>query len=123
MLTLPCHGHGGAYLAGLGTHQALDTTLNRQVAIKVVLPDIADDPDRLARFRREAQVLASLNHPHIAQIHFAPSQLIQSNNGHSAEFIKLTANPAQGSDGFCFDDSPGPDVLSGTDTSSPSIPT
>ena len=50
-------------------YQARDTTLNRQVAIKVLLPAVASDPDRLARFRREARVLASLNHPHIAQIH------------------------------------------------------
>jgi serine/threonine protein kinase/Tol biopolymer transport system component len=55
---------------GMGeVYQARDTTLHRQVAIKVVLPVVANDPDRLARFRREAQVLASLNHPHIAQIH------------------------------------------------------
>lgn len=55
---------------GMGeVYQARDTTLNRQVAIKVVLPAVASDPDRLARFRREARVLASLNHPHIAQIH------------------------------------------------------
>ena len=55
---------------GMGeVYQARDTTLNRQVAIKVLLPAVASDPDRLARFRREAQVLASLNHPHIAQIH------------------------------------------------------
>ena len=55
---------------GMGeVYQARDTTLNRQVAIKVLLPAIANDPGRLARFRREAQVLASLNHPHIAQIH------------------------------------------------------
>ncbi|HET9262980.1 MAG TPA: protein kinase [Vicinamibacterales bacterium] len=55
---------------GMGeVYQAGDTTLNRQVAIKVLLPAVASDPDRLARFRREAQVLASLNHPHIAQIH------------------------------------------------------
>jgi serine/threonine protein kinase len=55
---------------GMGeVYQARDTTLNRHVAIKVLLPAIANDPDRLARFRREAQVLASLNHPHIAQIH------------------------------------------------------
>jgi serine/threonine protein kinase/Tol biopolymer transport system component len=57
-------------VGGMGeVYQARDTTLNRQVAIKVLLPAIANDPDRLARFRREAQVLASLNHPHIAQIH------------------------------------------------------
>ena len=55
---------------GMGeVYQARDTTLNRLVAIKVLLPAIANDPDRLARFRREAQVLASLNDPHIAQIH------------------------------------------------------
>jgi len=55
---------------GMGeVYQARDTTLHRQVAIKVVLPAVAGDPDRLARFRREAQVLAALNHPHIAQIY------------------------------------------------------
>ena len=57
-------------VGGMGeVYQARDTTLNRQVAIKVLRPAVANDPDRLARFRREAQVLASLNHPHIAQIH------------------------------------------------------
>jgi eukaryotic-like serine/threonine-protein kinase len=55
---------------GMGeVYKALDTKLNRQVAIKVLLPAVADDPDRLARFSREAHVLASLNHPHIAQIY------------------------------------------------------
>jgi serine/threonine protein kinase len=48
---------------------ARDTKLNRDVAIKVLLPAIAHDPDRLARFGREAQLLASLNHPNIAHIH------------------------------------------------------
>jgi Tol biopolymer transport system component len=49
--------------------RALDTTLDREVAIKV-LPDLfAEDPDRLARFEREAKLLASLNHPGIATIH------------------------------------------------------
>jgi hypothetical protein len=45
---------------------------------------------------------------------FAPSQLVQSNNVQSVEFIKLTANPAQGKGGICFGDSGGPDLLSGT---------
>ena len=55
---------------GMGeVYRARDTKLNRDVAIKVLLPAVADDPDRLARFSREAQLLASLNHPHIAQIH------------------------------------------------------
>ena len=49
--------------------QASDTQLNRQVALKILPDAFADDPDRLARFQREAQVLASLNHPNIAQIH------------------------------------------------------
>ena len=46
---------------------------------------------------------------------FAPSQLIQSNNRASVEFIKLTANPSKGTGGVCFGDSGGPDVLGGTD--------
>ena len=48
--------------------------------------------------------------------YFAPSQLIQSNNVQSVEFIKLTANPAQGKGGICFGDSGGPDLLDGTHT-------
>jgi serine/threonine-protein kinase len=67
----------GAYeiLAAIGAggmgevYRARDTKLNRDVALKV-LPDLlAGDPDRLARFRREAQVLASLNHPNIAHLY------------------------------------------------------
>ena len=55
---------------GMGeVYRARDTKLNRDVAIKVLLPAVADDPDRLARFQREAQVLASLNHPNIAAIY------------------------------------------------------
>ncbi len=55
---------------GMGeVYRARDAKLNRDVAIKVLLPSVAGDPDRLARFSREAQVLASLNHPNIAHIH------------------------------------------------------
>ena len=55
---------------GMGqVHRARDTKLNRDVAIKVLIPTVASDADRLARFTREAQVLAALNHPNIAQIH------------------------------------------------------
>jgi eukaryotic-like serine/threonine-protein kinase len=55
---------------GMGAvYRARDTKLDRDVAIKVLLPAVANDPDRLARFSREAQVLASLNHPNIAHIH------------------------------------------------------
>jgi serine/threonine-protein kinase len=49
--------------------RATDTKLNRDVAIKVLPETLAQDPDRMARFQREAQVLASLNHPNIATIH------------------------------------------------------
>ena len=55
---------------GMGqVYQATDTKLNRQVALKILPEAFASDPDRLARFQREAQVLASLNHTNIAQIH------------------------------------------------------
>ena len=50
-------------------YQATDTKLNRQVALKILPEAFATDPDRLARFQREAQVLASLNHPGIAAIY------------------------------------------------------
>jgi len=49
--------------------RATDTKLGREVAIKVLPPAFASDPERLARFTREAQVLASLNHPNIAAIY------------------------------------------------------
>ena len=49
-------------------YRARDTRLDRHVAIKVLLPAVANDPERLARFEREAKVLASFNHPHIAAI-------------------------------------------------------
>src|SRR6266576_5162346 len=50
-------------------YRATDTTLGRQVAIKILPDAFAADPDRLARFEREAKTLASLSHPHIAAIY------------------------------------------------------
>src|SRR5262245_4289145 len=50
-------------------YRARDTKLKREVAIKVLPADVAADRERLARFQREAEVLASLNHPHIAHVY------------------------------------------------------
>jgi hypothetical protein len=61
---------GALGAGGMGeVYRARDTKLNRDVAIKVLLPTVANDPERLARFSREAQVLAALNHPNIAHIY------------------------------------------------------
>src|SRR6266536_2269837 len=55
---------------GMGeVYRARDGKLNRDVAIKTLPAAFLDDPDRMARFAREAQVVASLNHPHIAAIY------------------------------------------------------
>ena len=52
---------------GMGqVYRATDTKLKRQVALKILPEAFSADPERLARFQREAQVLASLNHPNIA---------------------------------------------------------
>ena len=57
-------------VGGMGeVYRARDTRLGRDVAIKVLPPAFANDADRLARFEREARVLASLDHPHIGTIH------------------------------------------------------
>ena len=70
---------------GMGeVYRARDPKLNRDVAIKVLLPSVANDPDRLARFSREAQVLASLNHPNIAHIHG-----LEESNGVTALVMEL----------------------------------
>lgn len=50
-------------------YRARDTKLHRDVALKVLPESLADDQERRGRFEREAQVLASLNHPYIAQIY------------------------------------------------------
>jgi eukaryotic-like serine/threonine-protein kinase len=72
---------------GMGeVYRATDTKLGRDVALKVLPPDTARDPERLARFQREARAVAALNHPHIVTIfsveeadgvHFLTMELIE----------------------------------------------
>ena len=71
--------------------QATDTQLNRQVALKILPDAFADDPDRLARFTREAQILASLNHPNIAAIYG-----IEEAEGTRALVLELVEGPTLG---------------------------
>ena len=74
---------------GMGqVYQATDTKLNRQVALKILPEAFAADPDRLARFQREAQVLASLNHPGIAAIYG-----IEEAEGTRALVLELVEGP------------------------------
>src|SRR4051812_9268377 len=55
---------------GMGqVYRATDTTLGRDVAVKILPAAVADDAERVARFEREAKTLAALNHPHIAAIY------------------------------------------------------
>jgi serine/threonine-protein kinase len=76
-------------VGGMGeVYRARDTKLNRDVAIKVLLPAVANDPDRLARFSREAQVVASLNHPNIAHIHG-----LEESDGTRALVMELVEGP------------------------------
>src|SRR6187431_143931 len=75
---------------GMGeVYRARDTKLNRDVALKILPQAFASDPERLARFKREAQVLASLNHPNIAQIYGVED----SNDGVRALVMELVEGP------------------------------
>ena len=56
--------------SGMGeVYRATDTKLEREVAVKILPEEMAKRPDRMARFQREAKLLAALDHPHIAAIH------------------------------------------------------
>ena len=74
---------------GMGeVYRAIDTKLKREVAIKVLPEEFTQDRDRLARFEREAQILASLNHPNIATIHG-----IEDADGVKALVLELVEGP------------------------------
>ena len=65
-------------------YRGTDTTLGRQVAIKILPDAFASDPERLARFEREAKTLASLNHPHIAAIYGFEKSAPSTGSGQAA---------------------------------------
>ena len=74
---------------GMGeVYRARDARLGRDVAIKILPGVFAADADRVARFQREAQVIASLNHPHIAQIYG-----VEQHAGRSALVLELVDGP------------------------------
>ncbi|MEQ1761233.1 MAG: serine/threonine-protein kinase, partial [Vicinamibacterales bacterium] len=76
-------------VGGMGeVYRATDTKLKRQVAIKVLPASVAGDAERLARFQREAEVLASLNHPNIAAIHG-----LEESDGIKALVMELVEGP------------------------------
>ena len=83
---------------GMGdVYRAHDSKLNRDVAIKVLPDQLARDPERLARFEREARVLASLNHPNIAHIHgFEESSGVSALVMEMVEGVTLAERIAQG---------------------------
>ena len=61
---------------GMGeVYRATDTKLEREVAVKILPEEMAKRPDRMARFQREAKLLAALDHPHIAAIHGRPDRM------------------------------------------------
>src|ERR1700680_4833196 len=74
---------------GMGeVYRARDTKLGRDVALKILPDTFAADPERLARFQREAQVLASLNHPHIGAIYG-----LEQSEGIRALVLELVEGP------------------------------
>src|SRR5262249_42841948 len=77
-------GRGGMGIVYLGR----DTKLGRSVAIKVIPDAFAGDPERLARFEREAKLLASLNHPNIAGIYG-----LEESDGHRLLSLEYVEGP------------------------------
>jgi serine/threonine protein kinase len=76
---------------GMGeVYRARDTRLQRDVAVKVMAPDVVHDRDHVARFEREAQILASLNHPNIAAIYG-----VEHADGVQALVLELVEGPTR----------------------------
>jgi serine/threonine protein kinase len=97
---------------GMGeVYRARDTQLNRDVALKVLPAQLASDAERLARFEREAQMLAALNHPNIAQIHGIERSsgilaiIMEFVDGATLdELIHRSSPPGRGASGLTLDD-------------------
>ena len=79
---------------GMGeVYRATDTKLGREVAIKVLPAEVAQDPERLARFEREAKLLASLNHSNIAHVYGFESATLP--DGSAAHFLAMELVPGE----------------------------
>jgi len=79
---------GAIGACGMGeVYRGRDASLHRDVAIKVLPLALANEPERLARFKREAQVLASLNHPNIAHVYGFEAATLEG--GHTAYFLAM----------------------------------
>jgi len=79
---------------GMGeVYRAKDTKLDREVAIKVLPADLSQDPERLARFEREAKLLASLNHPNIAHVYGFESATLD--DGAAVHFLAMELVPGE----------------------------
>ena len=78
--------------------KATDATLGRDVAIKVLPDAFASDPERLARFEREAKVLASLNHPNIAAIYGFHDLGPSTGSVQGVRFLAMELVPGEGLD-------------------------
>ena len=75
---------------GMGeVYKALDTRLDRTVAIKVLTAHLADDPRARERFQREARAVAALNHPHICTLHDVGSQDLSTGSGQAMDFLVM----------------------------------
>ena len=87
----PYEIHSALGAGGMGqVYRARDTKLGRDVAIKVLPEGFTHDPDRVARFQREAQLLATLNHPHIAAIYGLEEAHPSTRSGQAAsQFLVL----------------------------------
>ena len=81
---------------GMGeVYRSRDTKLKREVAIKVLPAEFSRDPERLRRFRREAELLATLNHPHVAQI-YGIEEIPSTDSAHADEAFCLVLELVEG---------------------------